>query len=312
MVLETVEWTIRTIIAIARTIVEVICGWITSVVKTFVEVTKKVCSWLPWPLDQLCEWVTEIIEVVTEVTEWVCEEVISTIIDWVEAIITYVFYIVRWICWVIDWPLRFIDLLFCLLGIHIPRTLHICVKILMDNDGRPATTKNAVDVILARATQLLAQCSIRLCIDSIEFVRKQDLMKDVECGASQFFSSAFPWFEKHSCKGGVLSATKPLTLFFVDSMKDANACTISRTSYIVLTDGANGASVVHEFGHHCDLSHRDDPQNIMFAEASDTKDQLTDWQCCMMRTSEFVSQIFKCRPLPPLGQRLQYIRHGGV
>jgi hypothetical protein len=77
-------------------------------------------------------------------------------------------------------------------------------------------------------------------------------------------------------------------------MADANACTISRTSYIVATDGANGASIVHEFGHHADLSHHDDTQNIMYGTASDTKDQLTKFQCCMMRSSTFITQIEPC------------------
>lgn len=307
MIVDTVEWVVRTFIQIVRTVIETICGWVTSIIKTFIEVQRKVCDWLPWPLDAICNWVTDIVEVITTVVEWICEEVISTILDWIETLITYILYIFHWVCWIIDLPLRGVDLLFCLIGIHIQRTLHVCVKILTDNDGTPATTRDRVDVILRRAAELLRQCQIRLCVDSIEFVRQADLMSGVECGASQFFSRAFPWFEKHACKKPPLSTSKPLTLFFVDSMAGANACTISRTSYIVLTDGANGASVVHEFGHHADLTHRDDPQNIMFAAASDTKDQLTEWQCCMMRSSEFVSQIDKCRPLPSLGQRLRAI-----
>lgn len=308
-VIDTIEWFVTVLIELFRTVVETVCGWVTTIIRTLVEVAKKVCSWLPWPLDKVCDWVTELVEVITTVTEWICEEVISRIlIGIIELIVRYVFYIVRWICWLVDWPLRGLDLLFCLIGVHLPRTLHVCVKILTANDGTPATTRERVKPILDRAAELLKQCRINLCVDSIEFVRKADLLTGVECGAGQFFSKAFPWFEKHACKKGPLSTTKPLTLYFVDSMADANACTIRQTSYIVLTDGANGASVVHEFGHHADLLHRDDPQNIMFAEPSATKDKLTEWQCCMMRSSEFVSQLTKCEPLPSLAQRFADLR----
>lgn len=234
---------------------------------------------------------TALIEVITEVIEWVCTEFIKLIIDIIE---TYVLYVIRWVCWIIDWPLRFIDILFCLLGAKLRRRLHVCVKILTDDAGNPATTRDAVRVILDRADELLEQCAIDICLHSLEFSSKADLMTGVECGASQFFSSAFPWFEKNACKPSLFSAVKPLTLYFVDSMADANACTISRTSYNILTDGSNGASVVHEFGHHADLSHRDNPANIMFASGSNTKDQLTTWQCCMMRSSSFVSQFGVC------------------
>ena len=119
---------------------------------------------------------------------------------------------------------------------------------------------------------------------------------------------AYPWFEKNACKPSPFSAIRPLTLYFVDSMAGANACTISRTSYIVLTDGANGASVIHEFGHHADLRHRDETENIMFGTASDTKDQLTNWQCCMMRSSLFVSQIGACFTRRSLVERIREVR----
>ena len=309
MFVDVIEWVVRTIIEVVRTIIETVCGWVTSIIRTVVEVVKEVCSWLPWPLDQLCDLVTELVEVVTEVFEWICEEVITTIIDIVEAIITFIIYIIRWVCWIIDWPLRLIDILFCVVGVRLRRRLHVCVRILTDDEGTAATTREAVLVILERTDELLDQCSIDLCIHSVDFVRKADLMTGVECGVSQFFSTQYPWFERSACPRSFFSAIKPLTLYFVDSMAGTtNACTISRTSYVVLTDGANGASVVHEFGHHADLQHRDETENIMFGSASDTKDELTSWQCCMMRSSNFVSQIGVCFTRRGLGVRVGELR----
>jgi hypothetical protein len=265
-IINTIEFIIRVFFEVLRTIVETVCGWVTTIIRQIVEVTKKICSWLPWPLSKLCEWVTELVEVFTEIVEWVCKEVITTIIDIVEGIFAYIIYIIRWVCWVVEWPLRLIDIALCMIGVKIPRTLHICVKILEDNSGTPATTRDAVVEIIDEAAKLLEQCNINICLYSVHFLPKESLLDGVECGASQFFSSKYPWFEKNACLKPPFSTTKPLTIYFVNSMADANACTISRTSYIVATDGANGASIVHEFGHHADLSHHDDTQNINFSD----------------------------------------------
>jgi hypothetical protein len=134
----------------------------------------------------------------------------------------------------------------------------------------------------------------------VEFIEKASLMSGVDCGAAQFFGREFSWFEKTACVG-------PLTLFFVDSMADANACAIPGASYVVLTDGANGASVVHEIGHHAQLLHRDDPENIMFAKPSETKDRLTRWQCCLIRSSQFVTARRHCLRVRSLPMRIREI-----
>lgn len=238
-----------------------------------------------------------------EIREWLCADVIvGTIIEFVKRLLTYVFYVLRWVCWVICLPLRGIDMLLCKLGLQGRRHLDVCVKILTDDAGTTATTRDAVLAIMARADELLEQCKIDICLRSMAFVRKEDLMQGVECGASQFFGGAFSWFEKTACVG----SPKPLTLFFVDSMAGkTNACTIDGTSYVVLTDGANGASVVHELGHHAELRHRADPLNIMFASQSDTKDKLTSWQCCVIRSCEFVFATHHCKPQRSLGFRLR-------
>jgi hypothetical protein len=175
------------------------------------------------------------------------------------------------------------------------------VKILTDGAGNAATSRDRVLELLTRVEELLAQCNIIVCLRSIEFLEQPGLMSGVICGAGQIFTGAFSWLEKESCAG----SPKPLTLFFVDSLENANACTIPRTSYVVLTDGANGASVVHELGHHADLFHRDDAQNIMFAEPSETKDQLTGWQCCMIRSSSFVNQMGYCLRVRSLSDRIR-------
>ncbi|MBA7674470.1 hypothetical protein ES703_82684 [subsurface metagenome] len=203
--------------------------------------------------------------------------------------------------------LRFFGILACLIGIRIRRYIHVCVVILRDRSGNTTTTLDRVSTMLSRAQELLDQCNIQICVESVNFLTNRDLMSGVHCGVRQLVSREYHWFEEHACKRPLFASSKPLTLYFVDSMADANACTIPRTSYAVLTDGANGASMVHELGHHADLTHRDDSQNIMFAEPSDTKDKLTKWQCCMIRTSAFLSEAWKCEKRS-LKDRLSEVR----
>ncbi|MGE5692516.1 MAG: hypothetical protein ACM3YF_01910 [Candidatus Zixiibacteriota bacterium] len=302
-IVDFIEVVLTVVLEIVTYIVETVCRWVSIFLTTIIEVSKKVCKWLPWPLNKVCNWVTESIEVVEEIREWLCEEVIvGIIIEFVTRTLTYIFYVLRWVCWVICLPLRGIDILLCKLGLQGRRQLDVCVKILTDNAGTTATTRETVLGILDRADELLEQCRIDICLRSMSFVRRQDLMQGVECGATQFFGSAYSWFEKTACVG----SPKPLTLYFVDTMAgNSNACTIDGTSYVVLTDGANGATVVHELGHHAELQHRADPANIMFADQSNTKDKLTSWQCCVIRSCEFIFATHHCEPQRSLGFRLR-------
>lgn len=301
--IDIVEIVADVIITAIRAIIETVCRWITTFITTVVEVLKRVCPWVPWPLNKICKWITELVEVVSEVVDWVCEEVlVGFIIEFVERILVYIYWIVRWACWVIDWLLRFLDILFCFLGVSTPRQLDVCIKILTDESGNAATTRDRALEILVRANELLAQCNVRICVRSVEFIEQAGLMNGVSCGGL-LFRKAFSWFEKTSCTG----SPKPLTLFFVDTMSGTNACTFPRTSFTVLTDGANGASVVHEIGHHADLFHRDDRVNIMFVDPSDTKDKLTHWQCCMIRSSAFVNATTHCGRVRSLTTRIQAI-----
>ena len=83
---------------------------------------------------------------------------------------------------------------------------------------------------------------------------------------------------------------RSITIYFVDNIQGANACSIPGSNYIVITDGGNGASVAHEIGHLASIfSHSDDPENIMYAKPSDTKDKFTKNQCCLIRSSKYAT-----------------------
>jgi hypothetical protein len=65
---------------------------------------------------------------------------------------------------------------------------------------------------------------------------------------------------------------------------------------------------VQEIGHLADLwSHSSDPNNVMTDQPGGTADQITTFQCCMLRTSRFSSAL-PCPRLPEIGRRAGDLR----
>jgi len=297
---------VRTIIQIVREIVTTICEWVSKVittVKTVVEeicewVEKKVCTWLPWPFDKLCEWVnklvcktvTTLIEVVETAWEWVCREVIQRIIDWIEIIVEYVIYVLKWVCWVIDWIFRGPALLLCLLGIEPRRFLGVCVKILADDTGNPAIPLATVQGMLRDAAAIFRRCNIGMVVCSIEIVRKPEFLDSTTCEFSGMFRRFFTWFSANTC-----GCCSTVTVYFVRDIINASGCAYPGTDWITVDAGGDGTVVVQEIGHLADLwSHSSDPNNVMTDQPGGTHDQITRFQCCMIRTSRFAKATPSC------------------
>jgi hypothetical protein len=297
---------VRTIIQIVREIVTTICEWVSKVittVKTVVEevckwVEQKVCTWLPWPLDKLCEWVnklvcktvTTLIEVVETVWEWVCREVIQRIIDWIEIIFEYVIYVLKWVCWVIDWIFRGPALLFCLLGIEPRRFLGVCVKILADDTGNPAIPLATVQGMLRDAAAIFRRCNIGMVVCNIEIVRKPEFLDSTTCEFSGMFRRFFTWFSANTC-----GCCSTVTVYFVRDIINASGCAYPGTDWVTVDAGGDGTVVVQEIGHLADLwSHSSDPNNVMTDQPGGTHDQITRFQCCMIRTSRFAKASPTC------------------
>lgn len=282
---------VRTLIRIVREIVRTVCEWVSSVITTIKEVVKKVCKWLPWPLNKLCDWVTELIEVVETVWEWVCREVIERIIDIIEIIVEYVIYILKWVCWVIDSILvRWWALLLCLAGIEPRRFMGVCVKILADDAGTPAIPLATVQGMMADAAALFRRCNIVMVVCSIEIVRKPEYLDSTTCEFSGMFKRFFTWFSANEC-----SCCSNLTVYFVRDIIDASGCAYPGTNWVTVDADGDGTVVVQEIGHLADLwSHSNDPDNVMTDQPGGTHDQITDFQCCMIRTSRFVRAMPPC------------------
>lgn len=286
-----VRFLITLVVTIVREVVTTACSWVTTTLTTIREVSEKVCEWLPWPLDTLCNWVTKLIEVVETVTKWVCEEVIERIFDTIEVVLEYVFYVISWVCWIIDWiPRFFLDYLWCLFGVRPKKYMRICIKILSDGRGNHATTRERAEAIINSANDHFEQCNLELITVSVEFLANADAMTTASCSVKGFFSRNHVWFSENACQQPPGTFLVPITAYFVDSMASgSNACAMSRTNHVILTDGANGASLAHEIGHLADLMHHDDAQNIMYDTQSETKDTFTRHQCCMIRSSKYAT-----------------------
>lgn len=310
-ILSPVVLLVRTVIQIIRLVVETVCEWVSSTITTVKEVVEKVCNWveqkvcknLPWPLNKLCSWVrnlvcktvTTIIEVVKTVWDWVCREVLTRIIDWIEIIVEYVIYVLKWVCWVIDWVIRGPALLLCILGVRPPKFLGVCVKVLTDNAGNPAIPLADVQQMLRDAGAIFRRCNIRLVVCSIEFTRKEEYLDTTTCDFGGMFKGFFSWFSANSC-----GCCSTVTVYFVRDIVNPpgsviSGCAYPGTDWVTVDAEGDGTVVVQEIGHLADLwSHSSDPNNVMTDQGGGTHDQITPFQCCMIRTSRFSKLMPSC------------------
>lgn len=298
------EW-VSSFIRIVRRVVETVCGWVSSTIRTVRQVVERVCRWLPWPLSALCDLVTRLIEVVETVWNWVCQtitrlietvervwnwicrEVVDRIIQWIEALVEYVYYVFRWVCWLIGWPLRLPKLLLCLVGVNPPKFMNVCVKILTDANGQPAVSVADVDGMLSDAAAIFRRCNIRLVVISIQLVRKEEFLSSTRCEFSGIFSDFFVWFSQQAC-----TCCSAVTVYFVRDIVAASGCAYPGTNWVTVAADGDGTTIVQEIGHLADLwAHSSDPNNVMTDQPGGTHDQITHFQCCMIRTSRFARLI---------------------
>lgn len=285
---------IKTLVNVARIIVETVCEWVSSVIKTIKTIVSTVCSWLPWPLNKVCDLVTTIIEVFETVWDWICHEVFRIVFEIIEWIIVIIEYILKWVCWLIDWiAFRWIDYLLCRWGFEPKRCLRLCIKILTDARGTPAATTAEVDAAIAQAQIVLDHCHIEIVVQEKVFIEKAEFMTTTTCGPSSMFTSFFKWMSWNTCR-----CCNTITVYFVRSMTNAGGCAFPGTDFIIVANDrppvGMGNTLVQESGHLCDLwQHSSDPNNVMTDQPGGTADQITEHQCCIIRSSRFVGACFK-------------------
>jgi len=117
-------------------------------------------------------------------------------------------------------------------------------------------------------------------LDIIEITIVKSKHLRVECGFSNLFSSDFVWFSSHA-------GHNCLTVYVVEEIRGARGCSYPGSSWVLIDKEAAGCTPVHELGHLSDLwTHSDDSKNLMHAPCGE---EITSFQCCMMRSSRFVS-----------------------
>lgn len=278
---------IRALVLVVTEVVRTVCEWVTSTITVVKEVCEKVCSWLPWPLNKLCGLVCKVIEVIETVIKWVCREVIDRVLSWVEAVFEYVFYVLTWVCWVIEWIFRLPGLILCLLGFDPRRMMRVCVKILTDSKGNPAMPLADVDGMMRDAAAILRQCNIDLVVLETELVSKDEYLDTTTCSFSGMFSGFFVWFSQRACQ-----RLCTVTVYFVRDIVSASGCAYPGTNWVTVDAQGDGSTVVQEIGHLADLwAHSSDPDNVMTDQGGGTHDQITNWQCCIFRTSRFACNV---------------------
>jgi len=270
---------LRMFVRVLREVVRTVCQWVSSIIRTVRTVVERICRWLPWPLSSLCRLVTRVIEVFERVWTWVCRNVLERIVTWIEKIVEYVIYVLRWVCWVVSWPTRLIAILLCRLGIRPPVFVHLCVRVLTDA-GVPAAEWDKVDRDIREASRLFAQCGIRLVVVDRARVEKPEFLNGTTCDFTGLFTEFFTWLSNNECVG-----CSTVTAFYVRDIEGAAGCSYPGANWFTVDAQGDGATLVHEIGHLSDLSHTDDPANIMFGRGSGS--QITSSQCCMYRTSRF-------------------------
>ena len=287
LVLTPIVVLIRTLVLVVTEVVRTVCEWVTSVITVVREVCEEVCSWLPWPLNKICGWVCKVVEVVETVTRWVCREVIDRVLSWVEALVEYVFYILTWICWIIEWPFRLVGIILCKLGFKPQRMMRVCIKILTDSKGNPAVPLADVNGMMQDAAAILRRCNIQLVVVETESISKEEYLDTTSCGFSGMFSGFFSWFSRQACQGHCA-----VTVYFVRNIIGARGCAYPGTNWVTVDAQGEGSTVVQEIGHLADLwAHSSDPNNVMTDQGGGSADQITEWQCCMIRTSRFTCNV---------------------
>jgi hypothetical protein len=277
------------VLQILQQVVSTVCGWVSSVISVVKTVVQQVCDWLPWPLDAICNWVTTVITVLETVWNWVCNTVISWVIQLITTFVDIIIWVLRVICIIVSVIIGLPGFLLCLLGLRVPKTIRVCVKVITDEEGRSEVTDEAIKTSMATMRKIYAECGVSVAFDGVERIAAPRLLTSTTNSVSDFFSWWHSWFSQHAC-----ACCGQVTVFFVDQIQgSSDGYTYWGDNWCRVDDRANGDPTImaHEVGHLCNLWHVDDNNDLMFANSGppeNPRNTLTGFQCCWMRMSPFV------------------------
>ncbi|MDL1865559.1 hypothetical protein FBQ90_10330 [Betaproteobacteria bacterium PRO5] len=273
-------------------------------------ISETICSWLPWPFDDICDLVTRVI------TEVVCTivYVVITVVSWITRIVCEIVHIAIWIVthivgfleWLGNRILTLPELLLCVIGVRpIPKNYRICPLVIADEKGTSVVPVAEIEAEIQTAIRVWAQCGIRVIASPVVVVNgKSHLATASGCNASGYFGGDRAEFETLTCCNGILESLRCLRFpsgliwprhvlkaIWVRSISSGErGCYLLPESFILIASTRAPDTLAHEMGHAGDLLHRDEADNLMTTPTR-TASNLTGWQCCVVRTSRFVTMF---------------------
>lgn len=280
---------VNVVLTIIHEIVKTVCNLVSTVIKTVKEIFEKVCSWLPWPLDELCNLVKKVVEVIQTVWDWVCNTVIEKFFEVINYIMQLIVYISRIICIIVTIIISLPQFLLCLIGVRLPMHIRVSIKVLTDRAGNSAVTPAAVQSSMDTMRAIYRQCGITVDFEGVERIVAPDLLVTSDA----WFGFLAPWHAKYSQMA--YGCCNQITVFFIDDISGgSNGLTYWGDNWCRVDAGANTDPTImaHEIGHMCSLTHNDDNDNLMFSDSgppTNPRNELSGAQCCWMQVSPFVT-----------------------
>ncbi len=272
-------------------------------------VTERICRFLPWPFNKLCDLVTKVI------TELVCTliEVVVVIVSWVTRVVCEAIVVIEWILirvfgfveWLVNKIITFPEWLLCLGGVKlVTKKYRICPIVIADSAGNPVVPLHEIQRQIETAKSIYRNCGIEVIATPIKIVRdRTHLLHASSCGAGGYFSSDRVEYHNLSCcdnsiglkclrfPSGLIWPAHVLKAIWVQDISSGErGCYMTPDSFVLMTTTALPDTLAHEMGHACDLLHRDDMNNLM-STGGRTGTHLTNFQCCTIRSSRFVSSF---------------------
>ncbi|MDZ4747298.1 MAG: hypothetical protein SH808_02350 [Saprospiraceae bacterium] len=271
-------------------------------------ISETICSWLPWPLDAICDVVTTVITEVVCATIWV----VITIVSWVTRIVCEFVFVIIWVVthvisileWLGNRIITFPEWLICLAGLNTGRKrFRICPIVIADATGTPVVPIATIQRQIQTAIAIYTTCNVSVIASPITTVTGREYLANASgCDAGGYFGGDRSEYETLSCCQGIVDSIKCLRFpsgliwprhilkaIWVDTLASGDrGCYMLPESFILIASSGAIDTLAHEMGHACDLLHRDEIDNLMTTPTR-TGSNLTDFQCCTIRTSRFVT-----------------------
>jgi hypothetical protein len=288
-----IDLVVKFVIDAVGAIRDIVVGLLTGLaegVRKLAQALESTCS--SWgPFSFICHIIVNILKGIAAIIDGFVVPIVNGVFTVLDRILDTIRVAVGFVLIGISWIYRGFDLLACMNGGKELRHLRLTVRVLADQKGTPLVPLAEVEQwVLSAKDVLLAECNVMLHYDmGMLGVSKKVLSSTFDCGWPWIYAANMDLlWEKASPCG--------LTLYVVEGFANAAGCHLHPTEFIMVDrnggSGANqkGLSILHEFCHASGvLPHTGDPKNLMFGAGAGP--QISDYQCCMMRTSRFVSTL---------------------